>query len=75
MTKFYEYKGNCYKKIDDVSVKNPVSREWEAYVAYQSVEGNIYVREKNEFKRLFVEVNSSEELLSKFKLSDKTGIA
>ena len=67
MPKFYQYKGNIYKKIDDVSVKNPVSREWEPYVAYQSAEGNIYVREKNEFHQLFIEVAGNDQLNMEYK--------
>lgn len=74
MHTFYQYKGNAYKKIDEVSVKNPVSREWEPYVAYKSVEGNIYVREKNEFYKLFHEIKNNEELISKFKQADKNDI-
>lgn len=56
---YYAYKGNTYRKIDEVSVKNPVSRVWEPYVAYQSLEGSLYVREKSEFYKLFTEVSLS----------------
>lgn len=69
--KFYSYKNNIYRKIDDVSVKNPVTREWQPYIAYQSKEGNVYVREKKEFEQLFVEVNAEDDMITEFEKADK----
>jgi hypothetical protein len=43
----------------------------ESHVSYQSQKGDIYVREKVEFYKLFNEVDSSKDLIFKFKNINK----
>lgn len=52
----YEYKGNIYALVDVAEMKNPQTREWQICYIYLSKDGRMFVREKEEFLRLFKEV-------------------
>lgn len=56
MNKTYEYKGNKYLVTDVAEMKNPQTREWQMCIIYTSSNGRVFVREKEEFLRLFKEV-------------------
>lgn len=52
----YEYKGNKYLVKDVAEMKNPQTKEWQMCIIYESDNGRVFVREKEEFLRLFKEV-------------------
>lgn len=56
MSNTYEYKGNKYLVTDVAEMKNPQTREWQMCIIYTSSNGRVFVREKEEFLRLFKEV-------------------
>lgn len=57
MKKLYEYKGKKYKFITDTVRKCTIKNEWIGVVIYESFEdGNIYVRDGEEFYTKFKEV-------------------
>lgn len=53
---FYLYKGNVYKKIDEIQHKNPTTREWDVKVLYMDVKGLLYTRDIDEFYSKFTEI-------------------
>ena len=53
----YEYKGNRYCVENATAFKHPETREWiDALIYYSLKDGRRWVREINEFKRLFTKV-------------------
>jgi hypothetical protein len=55
--KVYEYKGNQYTLKGIAEMKNPETRKWQRCHIYKSVDSGIeYVRESEEFLKLFKEV-------------------
>ncbi len=53
---FYLYKGNVYKKIDEIQHKNNKTREWDVKVLYMDVKGLLYTRDIDEFYSNFTEI-------------------
>lgn len=64
---FYFYKGNIYRRVDEISVKNEATRAWDVHVLYQNVEGLMYSREVGDFYAKFTQVNADSVAVSKFK--------
>ena len=53
---FYLYKGNVYKKIDEIQHKNQLTREWDVKVLYMDIKGLLYTRDIDEFYSKFTEI-------------------
>lgn len=53
----YTYKGDIYFIQDETAFKHPESRKWiEAFIYYSASTGKRWVREKEEFLKLFNKV-------------------
>jgi hypothetical protein len=68
---FYLYKGNVYKKIDEIQHKNPITRVWDVNVLYMDVKGLLYTRDINEFYSLFSEIPNFSPQALDFKIIEK----
>lgn len=65
---FYTYKGNIYKKIDEITTKHPVTREWIPFVLYMNDKGQLFSREIGEFYDLFSEVKNNPLAFAEFEM-------
>lgn len=51
----YKYKGKTYKLLHEGLLKDETTREWKSCVIYTNDSGIMFVREKEEFLRIFKE--------------------
>ena len=68
---FYLYKGNVYKKIDEIQHKNQLTREWDVKVLYMDVKGLLYTRDIDEFYTKFTEIPNFCPQAVDFKIREK----
>jgi len=68
---YYLYKGNVYKKIDEIQHKNNKTREWDVEVLYMDVKGLLYTRDIDEFYSKFTEIPNFYPQAVNFKIRAK----